>query len=266
MSQRSQVANSGSSPIEACSAACAAPGTSRWPRPRPRPARRRARSTTPPWSSASARAGRAAPRRAPRRERQPAQEATHLVVTSTVPNDSRDPGPPLRALAADGCRTRLTDCACVDHPGSPRTTCATRASRSSSVTTPGLALVHVDRAGVHLRVRDAASTVPSTRPVAPRRPRPTSPPPRSGCRRGRRRSASGPEPAARAAAAAAAASTSSSSRPRARRARTSAGRPRSAAAPRRPRTGAAPARSGLSGSKTVASTGSPNSASGWCTR
>ena len=69
MSHRSQVANSGSRPIEACSAACAAPGTSAGGEPGAARARLGRPSTRPPGCAAGAAAGRAAPRRGPRRSR-----------------------------------------------------------------------------------------------------------------------------------------------------------------------------------------------------
>ena len=66
MSHRSHVANSGSSPIEQCSAAWAEPGQVGGEEARAPRAGRRGASTTPPGWGGSARAGRAAPRRSRR--------------------------------------------------------------------------------------------------------------------------------------------------------------------------------------------------------
>ena len=80
MSQRSQVANSGSRPIEAVLGGVGRARQVGRGEPGLGERRRRAPSTTRPWSAGCARAGRAAPRRSPRRHGLPALEERHDLV------------------------------------------------------------------------------------------------------------------------------------------------------------------------------------------
>ena len=135
MSQRSEVATSGSIPIAACSAACGAPGMSTSRHPGARPARRRAWSTRPPWSSASA-AGRSSgwvPSTSPLGSRR--RKRRHLGVHPHRAEATPRPGPIGACARRPTMSNALTDWACVVQPGSPRTTWPCPVSRSSSVTT-----------------------------------------------------------------------------------------------------------------------------------
>ena len=155
MSQRSQVANSGSSPIEACSAACAAPGqVARRRARRPRAAPAGSVHQTARGRRGSARAGRAAPRRAPRPTgTRRSQEGHDLVGHAHVAQ--ADPGQPpgdVLALAGDLDVGDLAGRG-ASSPGRRAPTGRRRSLEVERAHEVGLALVEVDRALVHGAVR-----------------------------------------------------------------------------------------------------------------
>ena len=265
MSQRSQVAKSGSSPIEQCSAACAAPGRTSGGEPglgqrvvRDRPPDRGGAQRARP-------AGRAAPRRSPRRSgwRRLRNETTWWE-TSTSPTREPALAPrPVDALLHDrdvgdlAGRRGVVGVGPGDHGD-----VVVEVERLDQV---GLAAVDVDRAararccGPGRRRRCRPPGRSRTRRAGPGAP----PVERMSARSAARRRSVQYQPEGRRRSSPASVSASTTSRASGRRAR---GRPWSAAAPARPRTGAGRARRGCAGSNTVASTGRPSSASGWCTR
>ena len=201
MSQRSQVANSGSSPIEQCSAACAEPGQVGGGEA----AARRAASSGTVHQTAWVR-------------QRPLGEVERLLVDhlarrAGVAGGTTRPGGrprPCRARAgrrpSRGARARRTmrdvgqlarrggvvDLGAVDHRDV--------LVEVERVDEPGLAAVHVDRAGVGgARGRCEASTVPRTRPVDASTSETGRPPPERMSARSLARLRIGPEPAAGAA-------------------------------------------------------------------
>ena len=148
MSHRSQVAKSGSSPIEACSAACAAPGTSA----AASPARSRPASSTVHQTARVRRwRGRQVQRLLAEHlagDHAPAQERDHLVghLDACRRTASRAPRPACCAVSTTSMS--VTSRATVVQSGSARPTTGhllVEVERGDQV---GLALVHVDRAVV----------------------------------------------------------------------------------------------------------------------
>ena len=238
-------------------------------RPRPAPARSSPASSTVHQTARvrSWRGGRSSgssPSTSPVITRRRRNETTWLV-TSTVPKDrvtcSQDRGVrglddvDLGDVAGDRRPVRLGPA----HQGD----LLVEVERGHQV---GLALVHVDGARVHRRVRGGAvdrAEQPAGALLDQARPARRPPP---GCRRGRWPARAGPVQPGRAAAQQPAVDEVLGHLGR-RPARTAPGR--------RPRSGGSSAAAahrcgastyGLAGSSTVASTGWPNSASGWCTR
>ena len=272
MSQRSQVANSGSRPIAACSAACAAPGTSACDQPDL--VEDVLRQRVPDGAGAQL-----ARRQVERRlvdqlaGAQPAaQVADHLV--GHVDRAERDGQRPVPAARRGGDDRDVGDVA------------SRRRSTAGRRRAPG------PRASSRSRSIDDVRTGPGAgrpRPRAPCRARRRRRPSRSASRSPASTTATGAAAGAADVGARAARGRSRTSRPGA-----AAARPRStscverradrrgAAAPDRSRRSPARARAdgnsaaaqhscgpstyGFSGSKTLASTGRPNTASGWCTR
>ena len=238
-------------------------GRARAPRPRRPPPPRAtpvAWSTRPPSSSAcGGQVERVGADDLP--GRQPPQERRHLAAS---PGPSRSSPDRARGRAV-GARmvNSLTDWACVDQPGSPRTTSRVRALEVEVGDDAGLALVDVDGSGVDLAVGRASSMVPRTRPVRASTMATTSR--RRAARCGR---PAGPRAPSTSRSAAAAGCRGRRGR---RRVRGRSGRTHAASASVSGSSAAAAARCGpstcgLSGSMTVASTGASKIASGWCTR
>ena len=245
MSQRSQVAKSGSRPIEQCSAACAEPGRSSGGEP----GRLEGVVGDRPPDAAGAQhalgeverllADHLAAGLTPHQvghdlvgdldlaEGQPAVAPAAVVLLG----DDRDVG----GLAGGGGVRRV---GAADH--------GDVLVEVERLDQPGLAAMDVDRTGVGGRVR--AAGVDGADHPAGRRPRPAPPAGRrsSGCRRGRWPGA-GRSRTSRGSGAAAARPGSAGRRRRGRSARTSAGRPRSAGARRPRRTGAGRGRRGSTG-------------------
>ena len=166
MSQRSQVAKSGSRPIEQCSAACAEPGQVDGEQPGSSSSVARGRSTRRRWCAGSAPAGRAAPRRSPRRW---AGDA----AGTRPPGGRRRPCPARagtrprcggRARRRSGCRwSRGRSWSTPARRGrSPRRARRGRATRPAR-SRPG---ARRPRRRGRSSARSTASTVPITRPVA----------------------------------------------------------------------------------------------------
>ena len=266
MSQRSQVANSGSSPIDACSAACSGAGHVR----------------------------RGQPGRAPA----PASSTVHQTARVRRCRGGRSSGSSPEHLAGDQPRRRNDDDLVGHLHGAERQPrVAPRPARvglehadlgdvrGRSSSSPGSARRRPGHGLLEVEVRHDVGARPGARTPRRRarccpprrRPRCRAPgrcPPRRCARPGRRPrggrpgrwpgrggSSTSPWPAGAAARAASMLQHAPARRPEA-----APGRRRSTAAPRRRRTGAGASTYGLSGSSTVASTGLPNSASGWCTR
>ena len=207
MSQRSQVATSGSSPIAACSAACAAPGMSAAVDPGAGEHGLRHRPPDRLGAQGCARAGPAGARRGPRREgsrrRKDAPGGGRRRRRSTAP-----PAPTPRLLRLEPMSN------VADRPGvrGPARVAAAHqgaaSSRSSSVDHVGLPLVHVDGAGVDAAVgRGRVHGAEHPAGAGARRCAP-APRRRAARRWSAARSARGPEPPAPAGGAAARAATS----------------------------------------------------------
>ena len=177
MSQRSQVANSGSRPIEACSAACAAPGTSAAAEPGPGQA---VRVDGPPD-----RAGPQVPGRQVERllaehlagDHPAAQEGDDLVGHLDGPERQRDVLPRRGWSSVSTTSMSVTSRAVVVSPGRPGSTIATCVVEVERAT-PGRSRPGARRPRRRATVACAAppSTVPSSRPVSSST-RPTGRPP-----------------------------------------------------------------------------------------
>ena len=165
MSQRSQVAISGSSPIEACSAACSAPGMSDGvDSGRRQRARRNVHHTA---VVRSCRAGRSSGRvsiTSPVARRRRWYDTTWLV-TSTVPRNSPI-GPASTTLVTDSTVNDVTSRACVVQSGSSACTSATPSSRSRASTTYDTPWCRWTAPECTWPCADDQSTVPRSRPVA----------------------------------------------------------------------------------------------------
>ena len=246
MSQRSQVANSGSSPIEACSAACAAPGQvdGRDAAGRQQPGGQR----PPDRRGVQGALGQVERLLAERLARgHPAAQEGHHLVGDPHPAEADPGGAPVGVLAL------LGDLDVGDLPGRGAVARLVEHHRRDPVLEVqrehevGLALVQVDRALVHGAVR-RAGVDGAEQPAGDVLDQPHRGHLRwSGGPRGRSaRLPVGPVPA-RAGGGAAGRPRSAPRRRRGPAARTAAGPPRSAAARRPRRTGAAPARRGCPG-------------------